>query len=198
MPASDLLSRVADGQRLNRVEIEALKADMRRLENLSGAGNITDSSGNIDPNVFYGKRMNVLPHETSSAYVSKNVATASFETLEFQTSGGDAIRWEQGLKVDTTNHRIYISGTPGKTIFLIAGWLAFAGSPTYIQAELWNSLGYVTHLFAIGGISGAVTRMPLLYVREAILEDDYYFIKAYHNVGSTQNIGGQFSVTRLR
>ena len=201
MPASDLLARVADGQRLNRIEIDALKESVRRLEGLESAGNLTDGSGGLHGNVFNGRQFSVLPHETGGMYSHNNdiqsVPKTTLTTVEFQdTNEGPHVQWSEGGILDFTNHSIKLASSPAGAIWYLSGmtnWgqaMAAGWSVGFIDSVSGRS---VTTFYSVDGIGWFSS------VLQTESPGSNWTMAVYHSEAANKDLDSAwFSATRLR
>ena len=203
MKFGDLLGKLARGDNLTPSEIlwvERLGNEQQMQASRTNA--LKGPSGALESNALDG-RFGVLPHETAGVTFMSSVASGTPEACAFlpEDSTNAAQQFEYGIKRDFTNNRFEIHGTPGKSVFMVGGWVLFNGGSTAFGAQIISGSGATATLFGIAGTSllgGQV--FPFCYFREATADDDWYQVKVNHfsGVGSSMVCSGQITVTRLR
>lgn len=118
-------------------ELRNLRLKLNTIEdNAALASSMFSGDGALDPNLFLNKQrhpFNKLPHETAMLYMGSNEQTISNGTATVLTawddpytlSPDDTDSFDNGLKVDASTGRIYVTGIPNRTVIEIYASIYF-------------------------------------------------------------------------
>ena len=199
----DILGRLASGEQLTRGEIERIRLLGNQQQGIvSQMAPLLTPNGNLDPNVFshHSTGFSLLPHESGGMYTHtddvQSVTETTATTVEFQdTDEAPHIQWEEGVKLDFTNHSIKLANSQKGSIWLLSGMTSWANSINY-------QVGF------IDSVSGRSA--PAFYTADGIL--DFFSIplqaeaaganwrmSVYHYEAQAEDLNSSwFSATRLR
>jgi len=200
----DVMAKLARGETLSTAEINFIQAQGNVMQsNNAVLGNWMQPGGNLDANLFsqYSNGFTILPHECAMIYQSGNQSipddTDTTLTGYSATSGATL---SDGLKIDPTNGRIYVSGIARDTWIILYAWGTFEAnnSGDFRRLQICADDTSCTEML-VSPVQNRYTPLWKVHIRSLPSTQTYYYVRAKQDSGGALNIGGYgFAIARIR
>lgn len=199
----DIFANWARGDRLSHAEIEQVRRSMNEMYAQSRqASNILDDKGGLDPNVFSHKSgdFSVLPHECGAMFATtdQTIGTGAATTLVYDAD--NAATWSNGLKIEPSTGRIYVTGIPKETVVLIVGWVTWTANDTGYRRLKWKANDGSSRIVdEQGPVAGTETWQQVIHLRKVPSTHTYYYLEVEQTSGGDlDTLHAGFAMARIR
>lgn len=199
MPLGDLLQRLALGETLSPGEANELRLEFNNLQTRSSQlAALLTNTGALDPNIFLRSgQFSVLPHE--AIYLEKGASTQTLTTGTIATLTSWALTGSNGLKWDSANSRVLLSGVSKESYYAIGLQASFEANATGFRQLLLltrdASAGAIAQ-YNLGKIPAVATGGETTVVNGSTVYA-MFSDEASLEIQALQNSGGDLDITNV-
>ena len=205
----DMLFELALGAGKPRYWAEQLRKEVRQLERSAVNWENVGAGIKVPWIEAGGGRFDILPHEGGSflgapTIASQSIPNAAWTNVVFHTPAQTGASWSKGMRLDTTNWRIYFEGIPRDAVVIMLGWVSWANDTTGQRGVQLiaddGSTRTVMHSAAGLDEAGQYTHGPeIVHMRSVPSSQTYYYMKVYQSSGGALDLAWRgMTIMRLR